>query len=120
MDLLTFIFKYPFICIIIDISRLTKHRKFYVESIEIISLFCSLSRYGSCLKETNMILKRSGGSWVSQFVLGQAEQHCAQSIHIVSCLYSSVKLPGASLTSVEVLLTIFKNWVQKTNTKQSL
>ena len=35
---------------------------------------------------------------------GQAEQHCTHD-QMLSCLYSTVQLPGASLASVEVSLT---------------
>ena len=38
--------------------------------------------------------------------MGQGEQHRTLSVHIYSCLYSILQLPGASLASVEVLLTL--------------
>ena len=41
--------------------------------------------------------------------LGQAEQHFTLSLHMYNCLYSTVYLPGASLASIEVLLTISQN-----------
>ena len=40
--------------------------------------------------------------------LGQAEQLCSLSVHMYSCLDSTVQLPGTSLASVEVLLTLEK------------
>ena len=36
----------------------------------------------------------------------------------LSVLYYSVQLPGASLASVEVLLTGFKNWLQTENRRK--
>ena len=38
--------------------------------------------------------------------LGQAEQLRPLCVDMYSCLYSTVKLPGASLASVEVSLTL--------------
>ena len=39
--------------------------------------------------------------------LGQAEQHCTFCVHVFSCVYSTVQLPGASLASVEVYIDTF-------------
>ena len=41
--------------------------------------------------------------------LSQAEQHRTLSVHIYSCLYSIVQLPGASLAAVEVSSTLSEN-----------
>ena len=38
--------------------------------------------------------------------MGQSKQHHTLSLHMYSCLYSIVQLPGASRASVEVLLTL--------------
>ena len=47
---------------------------------------------------------------------GPIEQHCTH-VHIVSCFYCTVQLPGASLASVEVLLTVPPNfWVEERDT----
>jgi hypothetical protein len=37
-------------------------------------------------------------------ILGQAEQNSAPSVHMASCLYTTVQSPGTSLAYVEVLL----------------
>ena len=39
---------------------------------------------------------------------GQVEQHCTLCVHMSSFLYSTVQLPGFSLASVEVALTLKK------------
>ena len=68
---------------------------------------------------------RSCGSWVGNmglalisivFVIGVGN---IQYTHYkLSVLYYSVQLPGASLASVEVLLTSFKNWLQTENRRK--
>jgi hypothetical protein len=60
---------------------------------------------------------RSCRSWVGNFGFGlgipayKSMGLATHSILLVSCLYSTVKIPGASLASVEVTLTL-KNWLQ--------
>jgi hypothetical protein len=50
---------------------------------------------------------------LNQKGLDQAEQLCRLSVHMYSCLYSTVQLTGASLASEEVSLTLVNEFVKK-------
>ena len=53
---------------------------------------------------------------LSKMGLGQDEQlhNCNVSVDMYNCLYCTVQLPGSSLASVEVSLTLWKNLGQTT------
>ena len=51
---------------------------------------------------------------LGKIVLGQVEQLRTLSENMYGCLYSTVKVPGDSLASVEVSLTLFeKLWTER-------
>jgi hypothetical protein len=47
--------------------------------------------------------------------LGQAEQNCTLCLHIISCLYCAVQLPGTSLASVLSTNHRRASWTASTN-----
>ena len=53
------------------------------------------------------------GYGVRKTGLGEVDQHCTLSVHMASCLYITVQLPGTSLASVDVS---FRNLAQKFGT----
>ena len=47
---------------------------------------------------------------LSKIGFGQAEKLCTLSVDIHNCLYSTIQLPGASLATAEVSLTLWETF----------
>ena len=80
---------------VLPFSFLTLHFRFFLRVGNMELVFISIRNF----------FHSSGDQWFGKMGFGQAEQHCTHSVHMSSCLYSTVQLQGASLASVEVWLT---------------